>query len=40
MHLPVVGMAVALYELAWGAESSTHEWYRTDDGDLVITVEL
>jgi hypothetical protein len=40
MHLAMVGMAVALYELAWGAENSTHEWQRTDDGDLLITVEL
>ncbi len=40
MHLAMVGMAIALYELAWGAENSTHEWHRTDDGDLVITVEL
>jgi len=40
MHLAMVGMAIALYELAWGAESSTHEWHRTDDGDLSITVEL
>ena len=40
MYLAMVGMAVAIYELAWRAESSTHEWHRTDDGDLVITVEL
>ena len=40
IHLAIVGMAIALYELAWGVESSTHEWHRTDDGDLVITVEL
>jgi hypothetical protein len=40
MHLALVGMATALYELAWRAENSTHEWYRTDDGDLVVTVEL
>jgi hypothetical protein len=40
MHLAMVGMAIALYELAWEAESSTHEWHRTDDGDLSITVEL
>jgi hypothetical protein len=40
MHLALVGMAQALYELAWGAESSTSEWHRTDDGDLVINVEL
>jgi hypothetical protein len=40
MHLAMVGMAIALYELAWGAETSTHEWHRTDDGDLVITVNL
>jgi hypothetical protein len=40
MHLGMVGMIIALYELAWGAEISTHEWHRTDDGDLVVTVEL
>jgi hypothetical protein len=40
MHLAMVGMAIALYELAWGAETSTHEWHRMDDGDLVITVDL
>ncbi len=40
MHLAMVGMAIALYELAWGAETSTHEWHRTDDGDLVVNVEL
>jgi hypothetical protein len=40
MHLGMVGMIIALYELAWGAETSTHEWRRTDDGDLVVTVEL
>jgi hypothetical protein len=40
MHLAMVGMAIALYELAWEAESSTHEWHRTEDGDLVVTVEL
>jgi hypothetical protein len=40
MHLALVGMAIALYELAWGAEGSTHEWHRTDDGDLVVTAEL
>lgn len=40
MHLALVGMAQALYELAWGAESSTAEWQRTDDGDLVINVTL
>ncbi len=40
MCLAMVGMAIALYELAWGAESSSHEWHRTDDGDLVINVSL
>jgi hypothetical protein len=40
MHLAMVGMAKALYELAWGAESSTHEWHRNDEGDLVINIEL
>ena len=40
MNLIMVGMAIALYELAWGAESSTHEWHQTDDGDLIITVVM
>jgi hypothetical protein len=40
MHLALVGMAQALYELAWGAESSTSEWSHTDDGDLIINVTL
>jgi len=40
MHLALVGMAQALYELAWGAESSTADWHRTDDGDLIINVTL
>jgi hypothetical protein len=40
MHLALVGMAQALYELAWGAESSTYEWHRTDGGDLIINVTL
>jgi hypothetical protein len=40
MCLAMVGMAVALYELAWGAENSSHEWHRTDDGDLVINISL
>lgn len=40
MHLALVGMAQALYELAWGAESSSAEWRRSDDGDLVINVIL
>lgn len=40
MHLALVGMAQALYELAWGAESSTSDWHHTDDGDLVINVTL
>lgn len=38
MNLALVGMAQALYELAWGSESSTCEWHRSDDGDLVIKV--
>jgi hypothetical protein len=38
MHLALVGMAIALYELAWGKESSSHAWHRTEDGDLVIEV--
>ncbi len=40
MHLALVGMAQALYELAWGAENSTSEWHHTDDGDLIINVTL
>jgi len=40
MHLALVGMTQALYELAWGAESSTSEWHHTDDGDLVINITL
>jgi hypothetical protein len=40
MHLAMVGMAQALYELAWGAESSLREWDSTEDGDLHITVRL
>jgi len=40
MHLAMVGMAQALYELAWGAESSTREWHRTDDGDLIIDIRF
>jgi hypothetical protein len=40
MHLALVGMAQALYELAWGAESSTSEWQHTDNGDLIINVTL
>ena len=40
MNLIMVGMAIALYELAWGTESSTHEWHQTDDGDLTITVVM
>jgi hypothetical protein len=40
MHLALVGIAVALYELAWGAESSSHEWHRTGDGDLIIEAWL
>jgi len=40
MHLAIVGMAIALYELAWEVESSTHEWHQTDDGDLIITVVM
>lgn len=40
MHLAMVGVAVALYELAWGADSSEHRWHRTDDGDLEIEIRL
>ena len=40
MHLALVGMAQALYELAWGADSSTSDWHHINDGDLVINVTL
>jgi hypothetical protein len=40
MNLAMVGMAIALYELAWGKESTSHEWHQTDDGDLTITVVM
>ena len=40
MHLAQIGTAQALYELAWGAENSKHEWYRSADGDLHIEVSL
>jgi hypothetical protein len=40
MNLALVGMAQALYELAWGAESSVCEWHNTEDGDLIINITL
>ena len=40
IHLAMVGMARALYELAWGAEQSTCEWQRTEDGDLHMDVRF
>jgi len=40
MDLAMVGMAQALYELAWGAESSKCEWHHNDHGDLVIDIRL
>jgi hypothetical protein len=40
MHLAQVGMTKALCELAWEVESSRHEWYRSDDGDLHIEVTI
>jgi hypothetical protein len=40
MHLATVGMTQALYELAWGAESSFREWHRTDDGDLIVNIRF
>jgi hypothetical protein len=40
MHLAMVGMTIALYELAQDKEKSAYEWHRTDDGDLMINVEL
>jgi hypothetical protein len=38
MHLALVGMTQALYELAWGAEESHREWHRSDDGNLEIEI--
>lgn len=38
MHLIMVGMAQALYELALERESSTLQWELAEDGDLNITI--
>jgi hypothetical protein len=38
IHLMLVGMAQALYELALNKESSTREWELAEDGDLHITI--
>ena len=38
IHLMLVGMAQALYELALNRESSVREWELADDGDLNITI--
>jgi hypothetical protein len=38
MHLIIVGMAQALYELALGRDSSTRQWELCDDGDLNLTI--
>jgi hypothetical protein len=40
MNLAMVGMAQALYELAWGAESSKREWHHNKNGDLVINISF
>ncbi len=40
MPLAMVGMAQALYELAWGAAASKREWRRSDDGDLEIEITI
>jgi hypothetical protein len=40
LHLPVVGTAQALVELAYKVESSTCEWELSEDGDLTITVYI
>lgn len=38
LHLMLVGMAQALYELALNKESSTREWELAADGDLHLTI--
>ncbi|RJP27017.1 MAG: hypothetical protein C4536_14595 [Actinobacteria bacterium] len=38
LHLILVGMAQALYELALNKDSSEYEWSLTSDGDLAIAV--
>ena len=38
MHLVVVGMAQALYELALDKDSSTRQWELSGDGDLHLTI--
>jgi hypothetical protein len=38
MHLVVVGMAQALYELALNRDDSTREWELSEDGDLKLTI--
>jgi len=38
MHLVVVGMAQALYELALDRDASTREWELSEDGDLHLTI--
>jgi len=38
IHLFVIGMAQALYELALNKESSAREWELAPDGDLSITI--
>jgi hypothetical protein len=38
MHLILVGMAQALYELALGRENSTRQWELREDGDLYLII--
>jgi hypothetical protein len=38
MHLVVVGMAQALYELALNRDGSTREWELSEDGDLFLNI--
>jgi hypothetical protein len=40
MHLALVGMTQALYELAQGADQSKLDWHRSKDGDLHIEILL
>jgi hypothetical protein len=38
LHLPVVGIVQAQYELAGGLEASTYQYELSPDGDLTIEV--
>jgi hypothetical protein len=40
LHLPMIGTAQALVELAYKAHSSTCEWELSDDGDLSLTINI